>query len=245
MGPCNWAPDYSACAGMATHPDPVLVARVQQVAVEVIWALSGRRFGLCPVTVQPIPATPLKPSLAWEAFAHSNVGGYYSGPPHLCALPVPRYVALAGPVDSITQVDIDGVTIPATEYRKFGNKVLRIGQPWPPTQDFQLPPGSPGTWTITYERGIPVPDGGLLAAATLACELFKSATGQVCALPARVTDITREGVTMTILDPAEFLDHGRTGLSVVDQWLASVNPHGLPSEPFFWSADMPPPHPVL
>lgn len=37
-----------------------------------------------------------------------------------------------------------------------------------------------------------------------------------CQLPERVTSVTREGISYTLLDPQDFLDHGRTGLYFVD-----------------------------
>jgi hypothetical protein len=37
-----------------------------------------------------------------------------------------------------------------------------------------------------------------------------------CKLPERVTSLTREGVSYTLIDPQDFLDQGRTGLYFVD-----------------------------
>ena len=59
---------------------------------------------------------------------------------------------------------------------------------------------------------------------SLMCELAKACyTDQACRLPQRVTSITREGVTLAMLDPFEMLDKGRTGLFEVDLWLEAVN----------------------
>ena len=51
--------------------------------------------------------------------------------------------------------------------------------------------------------------------------------------------ITREGITMTLLDPQEFLDKGRTGLPDVDRWLVLVNPGGQRSPSVVASVDYP------
>lgn len=45
-----------------------------------------------------------------------------------------------------------------------------------------------------------------------------------CQLPERVTNINREGVSYSIIDPQTFLDKDQVGLSRVDLWISSVNP---------------------
>lgn len=45
-----------------------------------------------------------------------------------------------------------------------------------------------------------------------------------CKLPKRVTSIARQGISMTILDPQDFLDKGRTGLPEVDTVISVYNP---------------------
>lgn len=62
-----------------------------------------------------------------------------------------------------------------------------------------------------------------------------------CQLPERVVSINREGISMSLVDPQNFLDRGRTGVTRVDQWLASYHGRtGLRSSGVF-SADCPPP----
>lgn len=62
-----------------------------------------------------------------------------------------------------------------------------------------------------------------------------------CQLPERVVSINREGISMSLVDPQNFLDRGRTGVTRVDQWLASHHGRtGLRSSGVF-SADCPPP----
>ena len=103
--------------------------------------------------------------------------------------------------------------------------------------DLSLAPGEANTWTVRLRQGIPVPSAGQHAAGVLACELWKSMTSQACRLPQRVTDITREGVSMTVLDPQDFLDEGKTGLPEVDQFLSAVNPAGRRGVAYVWSPD--------
>jgi hypothetical protein len=243
VAPCDWDVDVSGCPGAADKPDEAAAAT--EIATEIIWALSGRRFGLCEVTVRPQPPAPVNPGLALTAFAHSRIGASNAPPPVLCpgAMP-PRYITLDGPVNAVTEVRIDGAVVPAGDYQLSRNRLYRNGtEPWPSAQDMNAPPGDPGTWTVTYLKGLAVPKGGLVSAALLACELFKVLTGKPCQLPSRLTDITREGLSMTVMDPADFLDNGRTGITTIDLWLAAVNPNGLASPPTLWSPDTPPTHP--
>jgi hypothetical protein len=65
---------------------------------------------------------------------------------------------------------------------------------------------------------------GQMAARTLAIEFCKMWAGEDCELPQRVTSISRQGVSYTILDPQDFVQEGRTGLYMVDMFLKSVNP---------------------
>jgi hypothetical protein len=52
-------------------------------------------------------------------------------------------------------------------------------------------------WAVTYERGVPVPAGGQVAAGTYACEAAKAMTGDTtCRLPRRVQSLVRQGVQL-------------------------------------------------
>jgi hypothetical protein len=85
------------------------------------------------------------------------------------------------------------------------------------------PLGSENTWSVTYQQGKPVPVGGQIAAGLLACELAKAACGdKSCGLPQRVQSITRQGVTVAVLDAFDDIDTGHTGIWLIDSWVASV-----------------------
>lgn len=78
---------------------------------------------------------------------------------------------------------------------------------------------------ITYTYGALPPTAGKLAAIKLANELNLSMIGSSdCALPARVTSVSRQGVSISVLDPQDFLEEGRTGLYEVDLFLKAFNP---------------------
>lgn len=75
---------------------------------------------------------------------------------------------------------------------------------------------------VHYRTANNLPPGADLAARRLAEEYLKAWQGKPCSLPERVTSVSRQGVSWTILDPLEFLNDGLTGIGQVDGWLAQV-----------------------
>lgn len=212
-----------------------------QLAVTVLWALSGRQFGLSEHTVRPCrpaygPAVHghygggvTSYLLSWEGDRWINwtcgcVGG--------CTQTGPRMVHLPGPVHSITEVKIADAVVPADGYVLSGDVLYRKGGPWP-RQDLGRPPGEANTWTVRYQRGIEVPYAAEQLTGILASEFLKalSADPTRCRLPRTVTTASRNGVTYRAYDPAVIYANGKTGLPEVDLWLASVNPNHLAAAP--------------
>ena len=46
-----------------------------------------------------------------------------------------------------------------------------------------------------------------------------------CKIPERVTSVSRQGVSWTLIDPQDFLQDGRTGIYEVDIAIKTLNPH--------------------
>lgn len=91
----------------------------------------------------------------------------------------------------------------------------------------------PSEVTIRYLAGEPIPEGAALAVGRLAKERYLQCIGDKrCRLPSGATQVTRQGVSVQMMNPSDFLDQGRTGLPEVDMWVSSVNPYGMaePSE---------------
>lgn len=121
------------------------------------------------------------------------------------------------------------------------NELVRTdGECWPDCQDLTVGDDEPGAFSVTYSYGLPVPLSALHAAETLACEFGRSCVGSDdCNLPQRVQQIVRDGITMTLLDPADYLNDGLTGLPTVDAFLKAINPYQLASRSQVLSPDMP------
>lgn len=223
--------------------------RAVKVASDLLWRLTGKVFGVCPATVRPCRVScaqlesasgpPWYPLLDNGVWRNIPCGG---GCVSACSCTEVCEVALPGPVASITVVRLDGAVIPSNEYRvDNGDRLVRLGEKcWPTCQDMTKPDTEPNTWSVTYLRGTPVPEGGELAVSLLAREVLKACAGSNgCQLPARVREITRQGMTMTVLGDLKELDEGLTGIPMVDMWIRSVNPTKRRSQPWVYSPDLP------
>lgn len=236
---CPWPVSFEQCG-----PCPALEElddegrdRWGVMAGEFLWRWTGRKFGRCSVTVRPCRDRGTKTgSTFWgrgpylDGWRPAGVSCWVCGPS--CGCDAPTCLRLPGPVGDVTDVTVDGVTLDPSTWRVEGPYLIRLDGGWPATQNLDLPNGSVGTWSVTYQRGEPVPPQGQVAAGVLACELAKAACGDgTCKLPQRVQTITRQGITMTVLDQMEGVDTGKTGIWLIDSFIASVTQKGGASLP--------------
>ncbi|WP_375483323.1 hypothetical protein [uncultured Jatrophihabitans sp.] len=215
-------------------------AAVQDAAVRWLWSLSGRQFGTWTVVWRPEwtnpPPRPVGCGLG--SYARALTGTGLAADPARAAAD-PRVTVLPGPVVDVSEVRLAGAVLPSSGYEMQGDRLVRIdGQAWPRSQDTTLVATQAGTWQVTYTRGRPVPAGGQVAAGILACELAAAILGNTCKLPANVTSVVRNGVTIN--RQLDQLILGFTGLSAVDQWARQVNPKARPSDSAVWSPDLDP-----
>ena len=213
----------------------------------ILWALSGRVWygGGCTETavlrsLPPAPGTGSWPyestwgsCRCWNAAGWQLVGGIpirslmFLGSHDMVpiAVKLPR-----SPVTGVTSVTVDGDPFGAWTLNRAGWLERTDGRPW------QLCDNST---EITYTYGEAPPGGGRDAAVELGIELLRYRLGlDGCRIPRRATQITRQGVSISI-DPRDFLNEGGTGLMLVDLWLRSVNPERRPMPATVWSPDLP------
>ena len=103
-----------------------------------------------------------------------------------------------------------------------------------------------GTWNldcgieVEYTYGTLAPAMGRQAAIALGNQFVLAYEGSDnCTLPDRVTSISRQGVSLTVLDPQDFLKDGRTGIYEVDLFLAVANPSKALKRAKVFSPDKP------
>lgn len=78
------------------------------------------------------------------------------------------------------------------------------------------------------------------AVEVLAAELVAASSGDSCRLPDRVTTISRQGMSWTVLDPQDFLTEGRTGIYEIDLALSVANRGGAKARARVFSPEFPP-----
>lgn len=232
-GPCDWPIAYPGCTPGEPIPEPLsslpASGMVEQMAVSYLWNWTGKNYGVCTHTVRPCrqdcmdgvsswngsgpytgvgtPWTPVIVDGLWF-----NVGCGVCGDRCGCDGHAP--LRLPGPVADVQAVIEDGAVLDPATYRVDNNTLLvrTDGRAW-----------SPCGLEITYGIGVAVPEGGQVAAGVLANELAKAACGdKSCGLPQRVQTITRQGVSIAMLDAFDDIDKGHTGIWLIDSWIASV-----------------------
>lgn len=127
--------------------------------------------------------------------------------------------------------DLDGNIIePSKYYLSDHSTIFGIaGAGWSPSQV-----------EVTYTYGTPPPTAGRAAARVLATELVKLyENDDTCALPQRVTSISRQGVSYTVLDNQDFIDELKTGIYAIDLFLKTVNPDKARARARVFSPDQP------
>lgn len=198
------------------------------VASDVLYLLTRQRWpGECRETVYPEVGASLAGAQAnaqavgGTLGAGFRTGGYPVWPRRFACLASDRIKLPGYPVVAVHEVVVDGLVLDVSAYRVEDGRYLRRidGDGWP---------GAPSDdWHVDYSYGLAPPLGGIKAAAALGCQLALACNPEAvnsgkCRLPKRVTTITRQGVSLAVLDPLTLFDGGKTGLPEVDLWVAAV-----------------------
>ena len=246
------------CSVEAT--DEALFEDAATQASALLFELSGRLFpGECgPRTVRPSCHSC---SCGYQILSRGHIvgpwdwGGASWGMCDFCLVAcAPSRVKLAGyPVREISEVLIDGDAVDPSLYTIHNRRyITRLdGGRWPTGQNLTLADTEDATFAISYTYGADPPDLGVAAAAQLGCELYRACAGggatAECALPAGVTRVTRQGITIEKLafttwayTKGRFARSGRssgwnTGLPLVDAFLNTFNSAGLTRRPVFYA----------
>lgn len=271
LGPCeSWvtAEEVAACCGVDVGTDTSVLDAAAVEASMALFELSGRQFpGACSQTTRPCsdgcgcwdwlfwpsrpPQIPVGTAWGWGDWGAAGWGWGWDGCSDTCGCGSLSRVLLPGyPVYEIVEVVIDGEVIDPDGYRLDNFEYLtRLADAdgrsrfWPACQVLDRDEGE-GVFTVEYLFGQTPPTLGVLAAAQLACEIYRLCTDGIgaCALPSGVTRITRQGVQ---IERSPFVSwaftEGKwgTGIAAVDLFLQTYNPAGLRRRSAVWTPDLP------
>lgn len=217
---------------------PGRLARALTAAVELMYAATCWQFGgVCTDKVRPTGGADwpwgytfpvLSDGSRWIPYGIDSLSGGLFGcgcTVEVCGCHIHSSVTLPGVpiVPGSVVVKVDGAVVDPSLYAVVGDRsVIRIdGGWWPCCQNVGLADTEEGTFSIEYGWGSMPPEAVLLGTEVLACELATSwANDGECRLPRRLTSIVREGVSMAVLDPMQFLDDGKFGLYETDAAVA-------------------------
>lgn len=233
----QWIIDWPAAADAdKAAAGPELVKLAEEYSAASMRMLTLQRVGGLPITVMPCGRTCTSPLMKLDMFSPAP---FYPSARDLktcncglgCSCPDVGGVALTGPVGGIVEVKLYGAVLDPTEYRVEDDRLIRnSGAAWPACggKDF----------TVTYLNARPVDSMGAYAGGVLAWEFLKSLTAsKKCRLSARVTTLSRQGITME-MTPGLFPE-GTTGIEEIDLYLRIWNPHGQKVAPKVYSIDTP------
>jgi hypothetical protein len=239
--------------------DPAQIDQACQQATDILYTLSGRQFpGACERTLRPVARPVAWTIREWTSYLRSVSGdwatwsdtwGACMGGMHNSCRNPPQIDLGIFPIRAIVQVKINGEVIPADEYRVDNGRLLTRVRPtissqptvrwgWPTCQDFTLPDTELNTFSVDVQYGMDPPVSGVAAANALAAELAKAHANKPNRLPARLTSITRQGVSMAVVDPMQFLEKGLTGVYEADIFIKSYNPQQQRRRPRVYSRDV-------
>ncbi|NDL58640.1 hypothetical protein F7O44_16345 [Phytoactinopolyspora sp. XMNu-373] len=223
---------------------------MEWIASQILYEMSGRRFGPCPAEVRPcrkrcgdtpiwVGSGVMQPYIQGGKW-FNDYGSCGCKTRDSCSCVDMCEVQLQAPVASITEVLIDGAVVDPADYRVDSPALLvaQNGRCWPACQDMTKPAGEPGTFVVRYELGLPVPVHGVMAVSILVAELIKACEGDdSCRLPSNWVRITRQGVTV---ERERNSTNDRTGIYEIDAlFLDLVNPERLSQPARVYSPDLP------
>lgn len=245
VDPDDLTPEEEAAAALYA-----LESEQVEIALSLGWttlqSLSAFQISICPVTIRPckkscaygsyfVAPVQLGSGLApfWPYVRNGQWFNSTCGHWNDCGCTTIREVTLPGPVGEVVEVVIDGEILDPESYRvDNGNRLVRQdGELWPACQDFNLPMGEVGTWSVTYSHGATADILVRYAAGVLASEYLASMQGRDCRLPSGTTNIVRQGITIEVQTD---LFESLTGIPEVGAVIMRYNPYGqrMPSRVF-------------
>lgn len=200
--------------------DSDLLEAASILAGTILRTLSGQRVGTCETTIRPLPECGVCRGHCVCSGAGDRI----------------RLSSPQGPITAVSEVTVDGSPLLPDQWRYFPSGQLLYAVPpdvWP-TQDVKWADcGDSGTMCVTAVIGYEPDAWALSVHAELTCELLKSCAGDECRIPRNATQVTGQGISIT-LSPTEL----KQFIPSVAGWVAAVNPNNAQSFAKVWSPDL-------
>jgi hypothetical protein len=204
-----WPIPEAGCYAGCDIPEGVGADLLESASIQagvILRTLSGNRVGLCADIVRPVSECGTCRGHCTCADAGDRV----------------RLYSAYGPIAGVGEINIDGDVVDPAEYRFYpsGQVLYRVPPGLWPTSDRKWAEcGDLDTFCVQVLIGA-APDAWALAVhAELTCELLLSCTGGECRIPTNATQVTGQGVTVT-LSATELVNF----IPAVAAWVAAVNP---------------------
>lgn len=240
---CPWPTDDTCLTDEWSALDDDVKALALAYASATLERLTAWRVGVCPLKLRPALQGASGACWGgvldrWASPGPVNWNGSWSN----AAVGFRRNeVVLPPPVGRIDEVKVDGAALDPGDYAlQNGHILVWRGTgvaPWPVHQDTSLADTEIGTMSVTYLNAAAVNEQGAHAVTLLAIQFAKACIGKTCQLPANVTQLVRQGVSMTIASGA--FPGGETGLRQVDAYTAIYNPRRQTQRATVYSPDLP------
>lgn len=226
----------SAAQDAGLGPDsPQLLDAIEDASL-IMYYLTGRQFGgTCQATVRPcVPCFDCVCSCGSCKPQQVNLGLW----------PVTELISVRAGGETVTGGGLTGV-YHIDEYRYL---VRDDGDVFPHGGSTYALAGGPHdtdasgvdnfVFEVTVNYGMPIPRLLTRATRAMANQLVNRCLDKPCALPERVTSVSRQGVSMTVASAEDLLKDGRTGIYEVDLAIQVFNPKKLQSPSFVWSGQI-------
>lgn len=226
---CNTWPvplvDYGGedyCVNGCTIPadtDVDLLESASELAGNILRTLSGNRVGTCTDTLRP-----LSECGACRGYCSCGSGDRI------------RLLSSVGPVTDVTQVWVDGSPVDGDTWRFYPSSQLLYRIPpdvWPNKDVKWADCGDTDTMCVDAVVGVEPDLWAQNVHAELTCELLKSCTDQPCRIPKNATQVSGQGVTITLTP-----DQINQFIPSVSAWVAAINPNKATQPTRVYSPDL-------
>lgn len=216
-------PGVGACSGGCSIPedtDPDLLEAASVRAGVILHTLSGGRAGTCTDVLRPIG----------ECCGMCRGACRCAGSGDRIRLQSP-----VGPVTGVTEVKVAGQVVPPELWRYYPSSETLYRVPegvWPRVDRKWAGCEDPETMCVEVVVGYEPDAWAISVHAELTCELLASCTGGKCRIPKNASQVSGQGVTIT-LTPTEASQF----IPAVAGWVAAINPDNAQNVPKSYSPD--------